>query len=106
MEVNTINLFCNFMYKFGGEVFQQSIGGSTGTHAANIDAIVAMEETLDDVEEDADRDGRPVHNIGDTVYVDDICGWWFVFRPGTRYENGKFNLRSDPETLEEGSKIT
>ena len=68
--------------------------------------MVAMEETLDKVEEDADRDESPVHNIGDKVYVDDIRGWWFVFRPGTRYEDGKFSIRSDPETLEEDSKIT
>ena len=68
--------------------------------------MVAMEETLDDVEEDADKDGSPVTNIGDKVYMDDIHGWWFVFRPGTRYENGKFVLKSDPDKLEEVSKIT
>ena len=101
MEINTINLFGNFVYKFGGELFQQSIGGPTGTQAAIIAAMVVIEETLEDVEEDADRDGSPVHNIRDKVYVDDIHGWWFVFRPGTRYENGKFIIRSDPETLED-----
>merc|ERR1711954_597616 len=106
MEINTINLFGNFVYKFGGELFQQSISGPTGTQAATIAAMVALEETLEDVEEDADRDGSPVQNIGDKVYVDDIRGWWFVFRPGTRYEDGKFIIWSDPETLEEDSKIT
>ena len=106
MEVNTINLFGNFVYEFGGELFQQSIGGPTGTQPATIAAMVAMEETLDEVEEDADREESPVHNIGDKVYVDDIRGWWFVFRPGTRYEDGKFIIKSDPITLEEDSKIT
>ena len=105
MEVNTINLFGNFMYEFGGELFQQSIGGPTGTQAATIAAMVAMEETLEDVEEDAYRDGSPVHNIGDKVYVDDIHGWWFVFRPGTRYEDGKFVLKSDSDTPEDDLKI-
>ena len=68
--------------------------------------MVAMEETLDEVEEDADKDWSRVHNIGDIVYVDDIRGWWFIFRQGTRYKNGKSIVRSDPEALEEDSKIT
>ena len=89
MEVNTIHLFGNFVNEFGRELFQQSIGGPTGTQPEAIAAMVAMEETLDEVEEDADRDESPVCNIGDKVYVDDICGWWLVFRPRREKETRK-----------------
>ena len=46
MEVNTINLFGNFAYKFGGNIYQQQIGGPTGTQASTIPAFVSMEEKL------------------------------------------------------------
>ena len=70
-----------------------------------IAALVAMEETLEEVEEEADASDSVVHNIGDKVYVDDGRGWWFVFCPGTRYEDGKFIIKNDESTVEEDSKI-
>ena len=106
MEVNTINLFGNFAYEFGGEIFHQQIGGPTGTQAATIAALIAMEETLEEMEEEAKNSNPAVHNIGDLVYVDDGRGWWFLFRPGTRYEDGKFVIKTDPSILQEDSQIT
>ena len=74
MEVNTINLFGNFAYEFGGNIYHQHIGGPTGTQAATIAAMIAMEETLEEMEEDADKPESAVHNISDMVYVDDGRG--------------------------------
>ena len=71
MEVNTINLFGNFAFIIGGEIFHQQIGGPTGTQAATIAAMIAMEETWEEMEEEANSSKPVVHNIGDMVYVDD-----------------------------------
>ena len=64
LEVNTINLFGNFAYEFGGEIFHQQIGGPTGTQAATIAALIAMEETLEEMEKEANNSKPAVHNIG------------------------------------------
>ena len=106
MEVNTISLFGNYAYEFGGNIYHQQIGGPTGTQAATITAFVSMEETLEGVEEEADSSDSVVHNKRDKLYVDDGRGWWFMFRPGTRYDDGKFIIKTDESTLEEDLKIT
>ena len=106
MEVNTINLFGNFAYEFGGDIFHQQIGGPTGTQAATIAAMIAMEETLEEMEEEANKSKPAVHNIGNMVYVDDGRGWWSLFRPGTRYEDVRFVIKTDPSILQEDSQIT
>ena len=106
MEVNTISLFGNFAYEFKGEIYHQQMGGPTGTQSATIAALISMEETLDEVEEQAEKSKPTVHNIGDRVYVDDGRGWWFLFRPGTRYEDGRFVIKTDKSSLQEDSKIT
>ena len=71
MEINTISLFGNFSYKFGGNIYHQQIGGPTGTQAATFAAFASMEETLEEVEEEADASDSAVHNRGDKVYLDD-----------------------------------
>ena len=95
MEVNTVNLFGNFAYEFSGNIFHQQIGRPPGTQAATIAAMIAMEETLEEMEEEANKSKPVIHNIGDMVYVDDGRGRWFLFRPGTRYEDGKFIMKTD-----------
>merc|ERR1711954_433553 len=67
---------------------------------------IAMEETLEEMEEEAKNSKPAVHNIGDLVYVDGRRGWWFLFRPRTRYEDGKFVIKTDPSILQEDSRIT
>merc|ERR1711954_634915 len=106
LEVNTISLFGNFAYEFKGDIYHQQIGGPTGTQSATIAALISMEETLDEVEEQAEKSKPTVHNISDRVYVDDGRGWWFLFRPGTRYEDGRFVIKTDESSLQEDSKIT
>ena len=71
MEVNTINLFGNFAYGFGRNICHQKIGGPPGTQAATIAAFIAMEETLKEVEDEADEPESTVHIIWDKVYVND-----------------------------------
>ena len=71
MEVDTINLFGNFAYKFSGDIYHQKIGRPTGTQAATIAAMISMEETLEDMKEEADKPKSAVHNIGDMVYLYD-----------------------------------
>ena len=60
-----------------------------------------MEETLEEVEDEADAPGSAVHNIRDKVYIDNRRGRWFLFGPGTRYKNGKFILKTDESALQE-----
>ena len=65
MEVNTVNLFGNFAYEFAGSIYHQQIGGPTGTQAATIAAMNAMEETLEEMEEDANKSEPIVQNMGE-----------------------------------------
>ena len=65
MEVNTVNLFRNFAYEFAGSIYHQQIGGPTGTQAATIAAMNAMEETLEEMEEDANKSEPIVQNMGE-----------------------------------------
>merc|ERR1711954_616812 len=58
------------------------------------------------MEKEANQSKPVVHNIGDKVYVDDGRGWWFLFRPGTRYEDGRFVIKTDESSLLEDSEIT
>ena len=58
------------------------------------------------MEEEADKPDSAVHNIRDKVYIDGRRGWWFLFTPARRYENGKFNLRTDEASIAKDSKIT
>ena len=72
--MNTINLFGNFAYEFKGDIYHQQIGGPTGTQSATIAALISMEETLEEMEEQAEKSKPKVHNIGDRFYVDDGRG--------------------------------
>merc|ERR1712081_25448 len=65
--------------------------------------MFAMEEMSEEMEEQADKPRSAAHNIGDMVYVDNGRGWWFHFRPGTRYQDGKFILKTNESTIEEDS---
>ena len=59
----------------------------------------AARDILEEMEEKADKSKPVAHNMGDMVYVDSGRGWWFLFRQGTRYEDGKFILKTDESTL-------
>ena len=48
--------------------------------------MIAMEESIDEIERDVDRSNIKVPNIGARVYMEYIKGWQFLFRLGTRYE--------------------
>ena len=110
LEVNLIKIFGNFCYSFGGKIYHQQNGGPTGTKAATTAAKVSMEEILEEVENDGDKkesdSSAKTPQIGEKVYVDDVRTLWFIFRPGTRYENGEFIIKKDPETLKEDENIT
>ena len=63
IEVNTINLFGNFALEFGGNIYHQQIGGPTGIQAATFAAFIAMEETLEEIKDEADAHKSALHNI-------------------------------------------
>ena len=57
MDMSNSKVFSDFPFEFRGKIYHQQIDNPTKTQAVKIEVMVAMEVTLEEVEEDADDCG-------------------------------------------------
>ena len=89
MEVNTVNLFGNFAYKFKGEIYHQQIGGPKGTQSATLAALIAMEKHWKKWKNrQRNPDPKYTTSVTESMWMMEEDGGSFSGQvPGTRMDN-------------------